>query len=553
MNTAGIDFGTSTTLVACWNETDRRADLVHLGRSGPELPTTIHVDKARQMLFGDDADDQLALDPGGYQRRIKLGLGTTRKYLLNGHEFSAVDLCARFLEHVRHRVETEHLHGKLDRAVIAVPAKFGPAARQDLENAARQAGFTKFELIDEPVAAGIAFLEEKKGSDLGKEILVFDWGGGTLDIALVERKEDEWILNHDHLEGDPALGGEDIDDTLIDAVNNQLVRSGQPSILDGNSHDYPQIYRRVVETKKLLSKKEQHSFSHSKETCRLSFDCTREEFEHLIAGQVTRAMQCVTRWKERAGGKGQSIRNVLLIGGTSQIPVVSKHLQDLGLNPIPWTHGMRAVAMGAALRANRERSAVEKAESGDTAAMIVTGQAFLDGTGVDRNPEEAFRWFKRAAEAGSPEGMYILSKLYLSGRGTKLNYTMANLWRERAGKAGHESAKGELKILSNAYCSKHENPQRERSPSVRSTQSLKDETISKPNLAHNDSSKNQKITQSKTAIQENRNSGEKTVMVVLGVVGIVLLWVIGVGTFGLGIPVAIFGTLAILKGLSNIK
>ncbi|HRQ87384.1 MAG TPA: Hsp70 family protein, partial [Bacteroidia bacterium] len=96
-------------------------------------------------------------------------------------------MASEFLRHIKERVESEHFHGKIDHAVITVPAKYGPAARGDLETAVKSAGFSSFELLDEPIAAGIAFLDEKGESELGNEILVFDWGGGTLDIAMVER------------------------------------------------------------------------------------------------------------------------------------------------------------------------------------------------------------------------------------------------------------------------------------------------------------------------------------------------------------------------------
>ncbi len=452
MKTVGIDFGTTKTLVAYLDESSGRTELVHLGRSGPELPTTVHVDKERQLLFGDDADDQLAIDPGGYLRRIKLGIGTSRKFLLNGHEFSAIDLCAKFLEHIRTRIETEHFHGKLDRTVITVPAKFGPAARKDLETAAKQAGFENFELLDEPIAAGIAFLEEKKGSELGSEILVFDWGGGTLDIALVERKESgDWVLNHDHLEGDPALGGEDIDDALFDAVNDQLEQSGQQAVTPAQTGDYPQLHRRVVETKKLLSKKESHSFSHATDHCQLNFSCSREDFEQLIAEQTTRAMQCVARWRERAGARDQPNRNVLLVGGSSQIPIVGENLKSLGLNPIPWTRGMHAVAMGAALKAanrtetpdsnalleealailetnessreNEEKAFqlfLRSAELGNAIAMNWVGLCYRDYRGVAGGQKnelhEAGKWFRNSAEAGDPDGMFNYGECLLFGK-----------------------------------------------------------------------------------------------------------------------------------------
>ncbi|HRQ87902.1 MAG TPA: Hsp70 family protein, partial [Bacteroidia bacterium] len=196
MNTVGIDFGTTKTLVAAVDERSGKPVPISLGRVGYELPTTLYVEPSHQILFGEDADDHLALDSRNYLPRIKRDLGTAREHVLNGRRFTPVDLAAEFLKNVRERVESEHFHGKIDHAVITVPAKYGPAARKDLETAAKSAGFTSFELLDEPIAAGIAFLDEKRESELGDEILVFDWGGGTLDIAMVEHRNGIWHLNH---------------------------------------------------------------------------------------------------------------------------------------------------------------------------------------------------------------------------------------------------------------------------------------------------------------------------------------------------------------------
>jgi TPR repeat protein len=433
MNTVGIDFGTTKTLAAYIDDQSGHVELIHLGRSGPEMPTTIHVDKARQLLFGEDADDQLAIDPAGYQRRIKSGLGTSRRYLLNGHEFSAEDLAAEFLGHLRRRIEKEHFHGKLGRAVITIPAKFGPAARQDLEKAVERAGFKNFEILEEPIAAGIAFLEEKKGTDLGNEILVFDWGGGTLDIALVERREEQWILHHDHLEGDANLGGEDIDEAVFDAVNVVLSGSGQALLSPADKDDYPQIYRRCVETKKILSKKESHSFSHSSEKFRLKFNCSREQLEGRIADLVDRAMACVEKWREKAGAKTDLARKVLLVGGSSQIPIVSKRLEQKGMQPIPWTRGMHAVAMGAALRAEKGPSLREQAIRGDENAMMILAMSYMNGKGVDQNPTRAFEWFCKAAISGNTNGMNWAGHCLKNGIGTVRNLSLAvNQFRRSA-------------------------------------------------------------------------------------------------------------------------
>jgi len=352
-NTVGIDFGTTKTLVAAVDQ-DGEAQLVRLGRSGEELPTTIHVDAERQFLFGEDADDQLALDQGGYLRRVKRDLGMTdRVHVLNGHEFKPVELVTEFLKNLKKRVEEEYFHGPVDHAVVTVPAKYGPAAREDLKTAARAAGFLSVDLLDEPIAAGIAFLDKKHDTELGNEILVFDWGGGTLDIALVEFRDGEWNLNYDLLEGDRQLGGEDIDDQLIQAVNAFLVDQGLDPIARSNTTDFPLLYRRVVEMKCLLSKKEKHSFAHRTSNCHFDFSCSRTEFEAFISDDLDKAFQCLATWESRANSAGKIIAKVLLVGGSSKIPAVERRVAATEKRPLKWDRGLQAVAIGAAIHAHK--------------------------------------------------------------------------------------------------------------------------------------------------------------------------------------------------------
>jgi hypothetical protein len=443
MNTVGIDFGTTKTLVYASPGNSEKPEAIPLGRSGPEVPTAIHVDAKRGLLFGEDAEDQLAMDPGGCQRRFKLALGTTRNFILNGHPFTPVELAAEFLQHIRKRVETEHFHGAINRAVITVPAKFGPAARNDLDAAVKKAGFSDYELLDEPIAAGIAFLDEKKGSALGDEILVFDWGGGTLDIGLVEFRDGKWILNHDHLDGDVNLGGEDIDDALMDATNDKLRASGQSAAEPSQGGDYAQLWRRIIDLKRLLSKKESHTLKHLTASHRLEHDWTRTEFEEQIADQLDRAMRCVANWKRKAGAKGEGAKRIVLVGGSSQIPAVSKRLELLGMNPLHWTRGTHAVALGAALKAGVLPSPVTEPTNGEE--MLKRGICHYHGTdGFARDFPEAFRWFLRSAEASIPTGMRWTGLCYLNGHGVAPNLKLAHSWLKKAADAGNADAEREL-------------------------------------------------------------------------------------------------------------
>ena len=228
-NTIGIDFGTTKTLVSFWNEKRVIPEIATLGFGGTraDIPTVVHMDKFGVLTFGDVAEALSETDPKGYLPRIKRYLGTEKSpRSLNGHTRSTVQLVTAFLEYVKHRMEEEVLDRMIDKAVITVPAMYGKVAREQLQGAALMAGFAKVELIKEPEAAGVAYLAEKTADDEIERLLVFDWGGGTLDLAVLERSGDGFEADSELIDGDRALGGEDIDTLLVDILDKQIAASG---------------------------------------------------------------------------------------------------------------------------------------------------------------------------------------------------------------------------------------------------------------------------------------------------------------------------------------
>ncbi|WP_461783983.1 Hsp70 family protein [Prosthecobacter sp.] len=349
MNILGIDFGTTKTLAARWDERSQTARLIRLGRSGDVIPTTIYSDKSGKLEFGEDADDMRAMDGAGWKGRIKRDLGKGNSIVLNGHPHRVVDLVAGYLSYILKRAEDEVFHGLVDRAVITVPALYGPAEREELHQAAVKAGFKAFELLDEPVAAGLAFLHDKTGTELGESIMVFDWGGGTLDLTLVERQEGEFRVNHKWIGGDKSLGGEDIDDTVIERVDG-LCSNAHGRVDEQDDQMRLHIQRNLKEGKELLSRRSEHTFRlRFKQPIELKWN--REEFETLTATAVNRALDCLREQLRKMTAEGIKPKQVLLIGGSSSMPVIKRRIEDeLGIKPILWEHSQTAVALGAALK-----------------------------------------------------------------------------------------------------------------------------------------------------------------------------------------------------------
>jgi actin-like ATPase involved in cell morphogenesis len=352
MNILGIDFGTTKTLAARWDERSQTARLIRLGRSGDAIPTTIYTDKSGKLEFGEDADDMRALDSAGWKGRIKRDLGKGSSIVLNGHSYRVVDLVAGYLSYILRRAEEEVFHGPVDRAVITVPALYGPAERDELKQAAAQAGFKTFELLDEPVAAGLAFLHDKTGTELGDAIMVFDWGGGTLDLALVESQDGEFKVNHRWIGGDKNLGGEDIDDSVIEGVDG-LCSEEHGRVEEQEDQMLLHIQRNLKEGKELLSRRSEHTFRlRFKQP--IEFKWSREEFETFTSTIVNRALDCLREQLRKMTNDGIKPKQVLLVGGSSSMPVIKRRIEnELGIKPILWEHSQTAVALGAATHAVR--------------------------------------------------------------------------------------------------------------------------------------------------------------------------------------------------------
>ena len=179
----GIDFGTTKTMVASYDTNKKSAKPLTLGRGKFDKPTSMYATEVGELLFGDDADDEGITDHPNHIRRFKMKLGKLGMAHVGRKSGTAQQLTAEFLGNMREQLQNQVLHSSVDQVMLTVPAMFGPAQRQELTMAAKQAGFSQVELLEEPVAAGIAYCDEQ--SDLSKLIrfIVVDWGGGTFDVA----------------------------------------------------------------------------------------------------------------------------------------------------------------------------------------------------------------------------------------------------------------------------------------------------------------------------------------------------------------------------------
>ena len=346
-NSIGIDFGTTKTMVSYLNPVTGRAELVVLdkNRDRPSIPTTIHQDEAGQVVFGEEADDQLAYDPEGYCRAFKLHLGENDPVLTRTGA-TAEALTERFLEHIKEECELNVFHGEsIDTATITVPVLFSPSRKASLKRAAEAAGFSSVSFLPEPEAAGTAFLRDNP-ADKFSRALVLDWGGGTLDIAIISRNEDGAIHADRHCaEGRDDVGGEEMDRLLLGA-GNELWRATFGLPLIESEENEPKLLREAEKVKIGLSRKDTATFRRVTR----KVDVSRAQFKQLIAEMLDSAVELVQSSLAKNKNQGNPAPDaILLIGGTCQIPAVREAMETNfpELRVLSWHHSHEAVALGA--------------------------------------------------------------------------------------------------------------------------------------------------------------------------------------------------------------
>ncbi len=350
----GIDFGTHKTLVARWDESISRPVLVRLRPAhGDDMPSSVHVDQEGKFNYGDEADRLGALDPDGYQRAFKRDLGIdAAPYLLHTHEFTAADLSREYLRWIKNIVETECLHDTVEHAVFTVPSTWLPSAREALRQAASDAGFASLDLMDEPVAAGMAFLHSRR--DLWSEgaLMVFDWGAGTLDLAVLTLENGQPRAIPDLIGGKPSLGGEDIDRHLVQSVNKRLMHLGLTKLERRPPEDLEQVRRAVTDWKIRHSAKPNEvwrlpAFADATDATEMNW--TSVEIASRIEEIIKEAVDAAEEMLKKASARNMAPKGILLVGGSSQFPSLSAMLESRfpGLSVFTWDQRISAVAMGA--------------------------------------------------------------------------------------------------------------------------------------------------------------------------------------------------------------
>lgn len=263
----------------------------------------------------------------------------------NQHTYTAKDLVREYLRYIREKAQREaFMNEPVTKAIITRPVKFSPLQCEELKQAAQKAGFTEVEFTTEPEAAGLAFCRLNAAHAFRKNALVIDWGGGTLDIALVSRDKDTISTNNQLTSGDTDIGGERFDCNLWEYAAARMKEKGITTVNPINA------LPKIRTCKEQLSTVDEFilRFSHAQGAAP-PISVTRNIFNELISAEIDRAVDKILDLMARIPRELQP-EILLLVGGSSRIPLIKQRLEDAcGLPASAWEYSREAVSLGAIL------------------------------------------------------------------------------------------------------------------------------------------------------------------------------------------------------------
>ena len=347
--TIGIDLGTTFSAMAVLE--GGKSTIISNSEGTRTTPSVVHIND-EEIMVGQIARNQAIVDPSHTIRSIKRKMGGNEKIEIDEKEYTPEEISAMILQKLKRDAEA-YLGQPVKNAVVTVPAYFDDAQRQATKNAGEIAGLNVLRIINEPTAAALAYGIDKQEKD--HTILVFDFGGGTFDVSILELGDG--VFEVKSTSGDNMLGGDDIDQIIMDHLIDNFKKATKIDL----NHDATAIQRlkEAAEKAKIeLSSKakaeinlpfitaDHHGPKHIKE------DLTRAKFEELITPILKKLESPVRNALKDAKLTAEGVDRVIFVGGSTRIPSVQQLVKkltnkegDKSVNPD------EAVAIGAAIQA----------------------------------------------------------------------------------------------------------------------------------------------------------------------------------------------------------
>jgi molecular chaperone DnaK len=347
----GIDLGTTNSEVAAFVDGKVRV-------MGPDavkmLPSCVGISPAGELLVGESARNQQLVYPERTVRSIKRKMGSAEQVLLGDKSFTPQEVSALILRELAGWASRE-LKQPVNRAVITVPAYFSDAQRNATREAGMLAGLEVVRILNEPTAASLAY---GFGDGARRTVLVYDLGGGTFDVSVVlmEGEVTEVLASH----GNNRLGGDDFDDLLLEQLKNEFHQQHGVRIDETHPLALARLWWAAEAAKKELSFqpysqiREESLITRNGKPLHLELELPRVEYEKMILPLVESTLDSVSKALEDAGRKPGDLDAILLVGGSTRTPLVSRLLRErIGLEPREDVHPDLCVALGAGVLASR--------------------------------------------------------------------------------------------------------------------------------------------------------------------------------------------------------
>ncbi|WP_285752559.1 Hsp70 family protein [Lentzea sp. NBRC 105346] len=345
----GVDLGTTFTAAAV-HRPDRPAEVVALGTRSASVASVLYLAAEGNVLVGEAAERRAVTDPERVAREFKRRIGDPTPMMFRDQAWHAHELTAELASWVVDRV-TEREGEPPGRVAITHPAGWGPHKRALLAEGLAEVGLDDVVFLTEPEAAALNYASAQR-IEPGRAVAVYDLGGGTFDAAVLRRTESEGFELLGRPEGIERLGGIDFDELVFEHVR-------ACADLDSLDPEDPvtlstvaRLRRECTEAKEALSSDTEVQIPVLLPSARSQVRLTRSEFEHMIRPALTDTLEALRRTVRSSGLDADDLAAVLLVGGSSRIPLVTQLIsEELGRPVAVDTDQHTSVATGAALAA----------------------------------------------------------------------------------------------------------------------------------------------------------------------------------------------------------
>jgi molecular chaperone DnaK len=362
----GIDLGTTNSVVAVLEGGE--PTVIANAEGSRTTPSVVGFSKSGEVLVGEVAKRQAVTNPDRTIQSVKRHMGTNWKTTIDGKTYTAQEISARILQKLKRDAEA-YLGEEVTQAVITVPAYFGDAERTATKEAGQIAGLEVLRIINEPTAAALAYGLDKEDE---QTVLVYDLGGGTFDVSILEIAEG--VFDVKSTSGDTHLGGDDWDQKIIEWLV-KTFRDNHGVDLSKDKMALQRLREAAEKAKKELSTTTETSINlpfitaTSEGPLHLEQTLTRAQFQQMTSGLLDRTKPPFHNAIRDAAISPSDIDHVILVGGSTRMPAVVDLVRELtgGKDPHKGVNPDEVVAVGAALQAG-----VLKGEVKDVLLLDVT-------------------------------------------------------------------------------------------------------------------------------------------------------------------------------------